>query len=173
MTSIEKLREEMIKKGATKQQAESKAAALAFSICTEKPEIIDSFDLTKEIEILERRERDLSGDVEHEKYLVGELYRKLTQLNGEYDSLKTEAMRETEEYIKKFLDSIEKCETAEARDAMRTAQMFVNSVDVDKKYDYTAFVTGLASILSNGHINGIDKLKKINKNMFAKAGRRL
>ena len=101
------------------------------------------------------------------------MIRQLIQLNGEYDSLKTEAMRETEEYIKKFLDSIEKCETAEARDTMKTAQMFVNSVDVDTKYDNTAFIIGLASILSNGQINGIDELKKINKNMFAKVGRRL
>ena len=53
----------------------------------------------------------------------------------------------------------------EGRDTMRIAQMFVNMVDVDTKYDNTAYIIGLAAILSRGGISAIDELKKINKKL--------
>jgi hypothetical protein len=43
--------------------------------------------------------------------------------------------------------------------------MFVNTVSVETKYDNTAFIIGLAAILSNGRINPISELKKINKKL--------
>ena len=48
---------------------------------------------------------------------------------------------------------------------MRIARMFVNMVDVDTKYDNTAYIIGLAAILSRGGINAIGELKKINKKL--------
>jgi hypothetical protein len=44
--------------------------------------------------------------------------------------------------------------------------MFVNSVNIDSKYDNTAFIVGLAAILSNGECGAISELKKINPKLF-------
>ena len=74
-------------------------------------------------------------------------------------------IKEWEEYVDKFNKSLEECETAEGRDTLRTAQMFVNTVDIETCYDRTAYIIGLASILSNGRMSAIDELKKINKNL--------
>ena len=48
---------------------------------------------------------------------------------------------------------------------MRRAQMFVNSVDVETKYDNTAFIVALGAILSDGKIGAIEELRKINPRM--------
>jgi hypothetical protein len=68
-----------------------------------------------------------------------------------------------EDYINKFNKSIRECETPEGRDAIRLAQMYIKSVDVDtkSKYDNTAYILGLASILSKENINAIGELRKI------------
>ena len=49
---------------------------------------------------------------------------------------------------------------------MRAAQVFVNAVSVDTKYDNTAFIIGLAAILSKNGIGAMDELKKINSKVF-------
>lgn len=71
-----------------------------------------------------------------------------------------------EHYVERFNASLKACETEEGRDAMRAAQVFVNAVSVDTKYDNTAFIIGLAAILSKNGIGAIDELKKINSKVF-------
>ena len=66
------------------------------------------------------------------------------------------------DYVENFFTALETCETDKGRDALRAAQMFVNSVTIDSKYDNTAFIIGLASILSQGNVGPIEELKKIN-----------
>ena len=86
----------------------------------------------------------------------------LQQIIQMVDSVADKHYQETRNYIDVFLKAISDCETQEARDALRTAQMFINSVSVDTKYDNTAFIIGLASILSQGKTGAIDELRKIN-----------
>ena len=43
--------------------------------------------------------------------------------------------------------------------------MFIDSVDVATKYDNTAYIIGLASILSNGSMDAIAELRKINNKL--------
>jgi hypothetical protein len=71
-----------------------------------------------------------------------------------------------EHYVERFNASLAACETEEGRDAMRAAQVFVNAVSVDTKYDNTAFIIGLAAILSKNGIGAMDELKKINSKVF-------
>ena len=78
---------------------------------------------------------------------------------------RSKQVEETNQYLDRFFEALDSCETAEARDALKRAQMFVNTVDVDTKYDNTAFIIGLASILSNGNVGAIENLKKINKKL--------
>lgn len=64
--------------------------------------------------------------------------------------------------------ALDECETAGGKDMLRLAQMFVNSVDVNSKYDNTAYIIGLAGILSGNKVAPIPELKKINRKLFVK-----
>ena len=75
---------------------------------------------------------------------------------------------EVKTYFDKFEAALNACETPEGRDAMRAAQVFINSVDIDTKYDNTSYIIGLASILSGGKFGPIDELKKVNRQLFEK-----
>ena len=57
---------------------------------------------------------------------------------------------------------MEQAETPEARDRLRVAQAFINSVDIDTKYDNTAFIVGLSALLSGVQINPLKEIQKIN-----------
>lgn len=169
MTKLDWLREEMAKKGASKAQLNSKLVAMVLDILT------DAGDKYEE----------MWDEEEKENLRLEEIKRQINRANSEADSvirqiqgLKDEKQRienlvpkwdgyikEWEEYVDKFNKSLEECETAEGRDTLRIAQMFVNTVNVDTKYDNTAYIIGLASILSNGRMSAIDELKKINKNL--------
>lgn len=159
MTGLDALREEMLKRGASKAMTESKSTALVLEILSEGETYA-----TRQFEI-EERERRLEAK---EKY-----YKTRAQQDAEvklrsaqHTLADAEALRAQTEsavkYIEDFTKGLEECETPEGRDAMRTAQVFVNSVTIDTKYDNTAFIVGLATILSGGAVNGIAELKKIN-----------
>ena len=61
-----------------------------------------------------------------------------------------------------FFQAVEECETLEGKDTLKKAQMFVNTVNLNTKYDNTAFIIGLASILAQGNVAPIEELRKIN-----------
>ena len=153
MTGLDCLRDELAKRGLSKTQIESKSVAVVLDVIAntgerytnlQAEEVHASNKLCELENTLRVRERQLSG-----------LEIRLNELRRE--------MWEHNDYINEFNKSLLECETQEGRDAMRIAQMFVNSVDVDTKYDNTAYIIGLASILSGGKINAIKELKKINK----------
>ena len=66
------------------------------------------------------------------------------------------------EYIANFYKALFDCDTEEGKDVMRTAQVFINSVNVKTVYDNTAFIIGLAAILSGGKVGAIEELHKLN-----------
>ena len=142
----------MEKRGCNKAQCNSKTVAIVLDILSGKD--IHAFtdiyqaelDLKAIQENIESRKRDWNRfwdrfQKQREKY-EAEIEHKL-------------------DYIKDFNDAMNDAETPEARDALRTAQVFINSVKVDSKYDNTAFINGLAAILSRGSIGALNRLQKL------------
>lgn len=162
MTGLDCLREEMEKRGLSKVQIESKTAAVVLDIVANAGNKYEEIqkqetDATKRLKEIEDSIREHEKDIEYYKRL-------LSKWESEIEKAR-ECRKHCEDYIDEFNKSISECETPEGRDAMRIAQMYVNSVNVDTKYDNTAYIIGLASILSKGNINAIGELQKINKKL--------
>ena len=153
MTGLDCLRDELAKRGLSKAQIESKSVAVVLDVIANTGERYTN---------LQDEEAHASNKLNELKYVLKAGERQLSSLEFKLNELRRE-MRGYKDYINEFNKSLLECETQEGRDAMRIAQMFVNSVDVDTKYDNTAYIIGLASILSGGKINAIKELKKINK----------
>ncbi len=152
MTTLEYVKRKLMDRGLTRQQCEAKLVPVVLDI------IMECGDNVQEFQTKEKLERLKEDCVEAQKYLekLRNLYREEIQKQQEWRD-------DIESYVNNLLSQIEKCETAEGRDRMKLAQMFVNSVNVDTKYDNTAFIIGLAGILSKGEVAPVDELRKINK----------
>lgn len=160
MTGLECLREEMRKRGLNQAQCESKVAAVVLDILTESGnKFTAEWQTERSYEDKERAIERLRRSAERERESAERQERTLSerfkQLNKKAD--------EIHEYIERFYSALENCETPEAKDAIKRAQIFVNSVNVETKYDNTAFIIGLSAILSCGKTAQIDELRKINK----------
>lgn len=156
MTGLDCLREEMLKRGANKSMVESRTAAMVLDILSEgKAYATEQFELEQKAKAIDGERRQEMSRINNKRI---EAYCMMQNAQS-----RIAEVEEKEQYINNFLEGLKECETPEARDAMRTAQVFVNSVDVSTKYDNTAFIIGLATILTNGKMNGVDELKKINR----------
>ena len=153
MTSLDCLREELKRRGMNKTQIESAVVAVVLDI------VANSGNKYAEIR---KAENNASIKLENLENQIRNAERRLRSMRIEEEELR-QRREHFEDYIDKFNKGLNECETAEGRDAMRTAQVYINSVDVDTKYDNTAYIIGLASILSNGKISAIEELQKINK----------
>ena len=157
MTGLEVLREEMLKAGATRQQVESKTVALVVSCLTHMDyQVI--FDLEKDVGAMKCKIKNLS----HQIGLKEAELRSLTNQCQREEERIGKSMASLNEYIANFNKSLESMETPEARDRLRTAQLFMNTVNIDTKYDNTAFIVGLGALLNGISYNPLEELKKIN-----------
>ena len=155
MSGLDCLREEMARRGCTKAQIESKTAAVVLDI------LANSGDkYTK----LAETEGELDRKIRGLELMKSRLEREIQRKRWDLERIQ-EGVQSDKEYIEAFNRSLTMCETEEGRDAMRRAQMFVNSVDVETKYDNTAFIVALGAILSDGKIGAIEELRKINPRM--------
>lgn len=162
MTGLELLQEEMLKRGAQKQQIQSKILPMVLDILSEdKTRYLDIVKAQNELAHLEQRVRWQNMTLENAKEELSSLKEEINGLKRE----KAKYLTKERQYVNDWLEALKDMETAEGRDLMRKAQVFVNSVDIDTKYDNTAFIIGLASLLSGGEIGAIDELKKINKKL--------
>ena len=153
MTGLECLKEEMAKRGCSKAQIESKTVAIVLDILagtgTEFTKLHeDSKRMEERRKELDRREKQI--DAKKEK--VDEQVRSIVQ-----------QVEETKEYVKGFFEALEKCETKEARDKLKIAQTFRNSVGLPNCSSNTAYIEGLAKILAGGEVIYIEKIKYIDK----------
>lgn len=156
MNSLECFKEEMRKRGMTNQQIESKAVMVALDILSNS-----DGELVKAAEYI-REMREEAREAENRRSIaVRFLANKERERDLQYKMIK-EQWTEYDEYIKAFNKSLEECETAEGRDRLRLAQMYTNSVNIETKYDQTAYIIGLASVISGGNIAPIKALKQIN-----------
>ena len=158
MTGLECLKAELKKRGCTTAQTNSKCIPIVLDIICqsgdgyrEQAKLIDERDkLRAEIAYLKGWEAQYRREMaDEEKYIQKRL-------------------GEAQAYIDSFYKAIEECETDDGRDALRLAQMFVNTVTVGTVYDNTAFIIGLAGILSGNKVAPMGELKKINKKLFTK-----
>ena len=156
MTGLQCLKEEMQKRGASKALTESKAVAMVLDIVADGGSVYtDMAEAVKEYNAL-------LDKIENTK-------RELARKGLELDAIIARKARETEaaaEYLEYIKEALCECETKEGRDAIKRALVFINAVDVDTKYDNTAYIIGLASILSGGRVEAMPELKKINGRLF-------
>lgn len=155
MTGIEMLREELLKKGYTKQQIGSQVVFGVLEVVAGNSIYTEQAHLLAEIDELNKQIAGLQATADMLKTYI--------DIKTNYvDECVERAFHEQTELIKTFLDALKSAETPEARDAIRVAQTYINAVDVDTKYDNTAFIIGLAQILSVWNTAAIDTLHKIN-----------
>lgn len=157
-SDLDRIREALRKKGLYGQQLYTKTLPVLLDVIAEKSLDCNGSPFL-DIYEAERKLKDLNTQIERKTEALEEL--KQTEANVRKAILL--AREQDYEYIESFYKSLESCETPEAKDNMRIAQMYVNSVEINTKYDNTAFIIGLASILSGGKMEPIEELKKINK----------
>lgn len=160
MTGLDFLREELKKRGFNDSQIRSKILPAVLDIVTNSGDKYTKMrksedEATEQVLSMRRKMSDYQAEIYKAKL-------KLDRIRAEL-AVAEKHREHCEDYIDKFNKSLQECETEEGRDIMRSAQMYVNSVNIDTKYDNTAYIIGLASILSHGGINAIDELCKINK----------
>lgn len=147
-------KEEMRQRGCSDAQIKAKVVPIVLDILAQTPN-----EEYKNLSGLEEKSDDLKREIDHLQYE----YRNLQMKAQAIENRTFDIDNYFEEKLKAFNEMLGQCETAEARDALRTAQLFMNATDVDTKYDNTAYIIGLASILSKGNISAIGELSKINK----------
>lgn len=158
MTGLECLYEELQKRGYKKQQIVNlKIIPVLLDI------ISNSGGMYQELDTLQKDVNRLKMEKKEAEKELSNLKSSISSLEWNIQNIADSRYKRTEEYINKFFDAINSCETPEVRDALKTAQMFVNSVDVETKYDNTAFIIGLSAILTRGAVAPVDELRKINK----------
>lgn len=134
VTGLDCLREEMEKRGCNKAQIESKAAAVVLDILS------NSGTIYTDIQEAEKRLSDLRNAIS------------VRELNA---ALREQRINDAESRNKKILEDIEKTkeeflkpETPAARDRLRLAQFYKDSVEINNEYQRTAFIKGLGAILA-------------------------
>lgn len=158
---------EFIKRGGTKQMANSKSVAIFRDIVAGTGDkfttaAVADAETERANSELYRAKLDLDRLKSQAELSTRELEIQLAEKRRlVYSELETK-----QKYLDSFFEALKNCETAEGRDAMRRAQTFVNSVTLNTVYDNTAFIVGLASILSNGEIGAIEEFKKIDPKLF-------
>ena len=168
MSGLDCLRTELLKRGYSNAQANARVVAGVLDILANTPN-----EEYANIQAAREQRDSLWNDIGRLKLLKEDAYKEYEEANAlrrkyksdNYELLKAANVakyNEVQAYINKFFHALDDAETPEGRDRLRAAQTYVNSVDVDTKYDNTAFIIGLASILSGGNTGAIDQLKKIN-----------
>lgn len=170
MTGMECLKQEMEKRGATKSQIESKTLLMVVDILAQTgTAYLNARDAEEEAEKAKReareaRDRKLSLDAH-----IRTLSLEAQELNSAAEKRAQaiyDKIDEAVKYVDEWKSALSECETKEGRDRMRLAQMFINSVTVDTKYDNTAYIIALGSIICGSDAMPMERLKKINPKLF-------
>lgn len=174
MTGLELLKQEMLNRGATKAQTESKLVAIVLDILantgTTYTDLAEAhFDLENTKALKENTEREivaLQAEIQNMKARKSIEYRILRSEQEALEQKKAEAER----YIEAFNAALENMETEEARDRLRTAQVFMNSVKIDTCYDNTAFINWFGAILAGEKTGGIEAFRKLEPESIRRHG---
>ena len=157
-TGLDCLKEEMAARGCSKAQLTSKVVPIILDIVANSDNGMFTDLYSAELKLnrinieLERKKRELDGEI-----------LKLKSIKKDIEFLREKEWEEAPEYIQNFYRDIENIETAECRDKLKLAQFYINSVNVETKYDNTAFIVGLSALLTGVQIDSMEELRKINK----------
>lgn len=159
MTGLDCLREEMIKRGCTKQQVNSRVVPIILDILAE------TGTLYTDVDDLEQKRTEQQRNLERRELAIATEWSRCIQTakdTAAYMEMVDERISEFKEYIEKFNHSLENCETAEGSDKLRLAQMFRNSVSINTVYDNTEYIRGLWAILAGSETAAaVQELKKV------------
>lgn len=169
MKELEEVKQEMKNRGW--QNTNLKCLPMIVDICCDK-----QITLYENIAELEERKMALSEEVDSLNDRRAAIMREIVRNRNINEQMLEDRWKESRAkdlevasqvnaYIDKFFEALNNCETAEGRDALRIAQTYVNSVNVETKYDNTAFIVGLAAVLSKTEISPVEELKKINRKL--------
>ena len=160
MSNLDLFRKELMSRGLTQQQANSKAVAVALDVLSNSGNTYTAQHENEQTATALRR--DLEEQVRMLEHRKSAFENELSRLRREIQDLR-DYEKKVNEYVDTFDRSLTECETAEERDTMRKLQFFMNNVDVETKYDNTAYIVALGAILSHGKVGAIEELHKINK----------
>lgn len=167
-SGLECLREEMRKRGCSEQQTNSKAVAIVLDILA-SANANGEMHIYQDIQTAETQLSNVEREISFALSKLGTVERDLViKKSSAIDEIKQleVAKAELDNYIEDFKKSLLECETAEGRDRLRAAQMYINTVTVKTCYDNTAFITCLGAILTGQSIGIVKELKKINPELF-------
>lgn len=168
MTGLELLKKEMINRGCNKAQCDSKAVLIVLEILANDADgkYVDLAGVESEINKKKSELNKLMSETQLFEERKKHAKQEYELMEKNVYSKKLQKLQETDNYIKRFLEALEQAETPEARDRLRIAQTYINSVNIDSKYDNTAFIIGLSALLSGVQINPLRELKKINPKLM-------
>lgn len=173
MTGLDCLKEEMEKRGCQKTQIESKTTAIVLEILSNDVGhyATSQAEHEKKIGLLESRSYNLTQEIFQKQLELKDLQAQVERWRTDAQSLKDREAKRQEETIKAFYNELKNCETPEGRDAVRKATLFDSMVDIDTKYDNTAYIYAMGSILSGGKFDPVQEGGKINPKLFNKEGK--
>ena len=150
------LREELMKRGCSKIQAESQVVAIVLDILSQSDAASEQWKKEKDFRSREQSLAMKKSDLEkREAWLCEEK----TALNDAFTSHRKE-LAEMIEYIESFNKALLESKDPEEANTLKKAQLFINSVNVETPQNNTAYINGLAAILSDGRTGLIWGLKQ-------------
>lgn len=168
MTGRELFEQEMKARGFTKAQIHSKIVAVCLDTLANYG--VDRWYRTWEID----------NEISEKESIIKDLNSKLARLEQdvEYASSQlnniqkniSEEIKKKSEYLEGLIEKIENCGDQETKNTIALMQTFHQAIDIDTKYDNTAFIAGCAAILSKGKIDALTEFKKINPKISSVAG---
>ena len=147
MSGLDALREEMLKRGLTKTQVESKAVAVVLDILANAPDKT-VFQQQYEFEQAEKKMAEREAKVWRREAELERKVRDTESWVSEQHAKTDREISEKYEELSRFKRELLSCETAEARDRLRMAIIYKGAVNVNTVYDNTAYIKGLAEILA-------------------------
>lgn len=143
MGELERVRNEMIKRGCSKSMTESKSVAVVLDIINETgSQFKDFVDEEKELEEAERR---LNREQFNFQIKMSDAKYELDKRGKVLDARE----RELNEFANELAEKLEQLETKEARDRVRLAHFYMKYAKPTNGYEKTAFIKGLSYILSD------------------------
>ena len=144
MTGLDMLKQEMLKRGCTKAQTESKLVAIVLDI------VAEAGTAYTDLREAEERMKDIA-------FAAAALQIQRKEVKTAEETFRAE----TGKYIEDFKNLLRDCETAKARDALKVAQIFTDSIQIRTAYDNTAYINGLAMILCGQEIPAPIALRRV------------
>jgi hypothetical protein len=153
MTGLECLREEIMKRGCSRTQAEAKVVQVVLEILAQD-DTHTYTDLEEAERKLERVKTELdwaNRELKRIQPLLKDATDKEKEMRVEHDirvECKLKQLEEERAEVKEFEGTLMRCETPEGRDAVRCARLFMANTRVSTPQNNTAFISGLAQVLA-------------------------